>query len=251
MNNLSTDKILNVAAAVALASLASPVTALSHLDIGSGTGALISLLQSKCSHIESTACDYTDELMKISGQRVDIADLNCEALPYEANSFDLVTCTEVVEHLENYRRVIRDIFRVTRAGGVVVLSTPNILNLNSRLRNLFFGFANLFGPLPVSRSESYSTGGHITPVSFFYLAHTLAESGFTDIRLEVDKSQRSSMPKLALLWPLIALRGYLIKRKEISKYKTIDETNKDITDKINSMKILLGRTIVVSARKPA
>ncbi len=100
--------------------------------------------------------------MQVAGLKVDIANLNEESLPYPAESFDIVTCTEVIEHLENYRRLIREIFRVTKPGGSVIFSTPNILNLQSRLRFLFFGFWNLFGPLPVGRAETYSTVGHIT-----------------------------------------------------------------------------------------
>jgi 2-polyprenyl-3-methyl-5-hydroxy-6-metoxy-1,4-benzoquinol methylase len=57
----------------------------------------------------------------------------------------LVTCIETVEDLENYREVVREIYRVLQPGGVAVFSTPNILNLRSRLRYLSSGFYNLFG----------------------------------------------------------------------------------------------------------
>lgn len=247
---LSTDKILNAAAELAISSMKHKPGSIRHLDIGSGTGALISLLKKNCINIQSTACDYTDELMKIPCLQVDIVDLNSQDLPYASNTFDLVTCTEVIEHLENYRKLIRDIFRVLKPSGTVVFTTPNVLNLQSRVRYLYFGFANLFGPLPVSRADKFSTVGHITPVSFFYLAHTLAETGFIDIQLESDKAQRSAIPKLVLFWPIISFFGNLAKRKEIRKYKTIDCSNRAIADKINDIKMLLGRTIIVAAQKP-
>ena len=41
----------------------------------------------------------------------------------------------------------------------------------------------------------------------------------------------------------------IIKKKEISKYKTVDDTNIDAVNQLNSLKILLGRTIVVTAKK--
>ena len=49
---------------------------------------------------------------------------------YKDKSFDVVTATEVIEHLENPRLFLRDINRVLKPGGLCVLSTPNILNLN-------------------------------------------------------------------------------------------------------------------------
>ena len=221
------------------------------MDIGSGTGELVALIRETHPNVESHACDYTDSLMQVDGLKVDIANLNEENLPYAAERFVLVTCTEVIEHLENYRRLVREIFRVTKPGGTVIFTTPNILNLQSRLRFLFFGFWNLFGPLPVGRAESFSTVGHITPVSYFYLAHAIAESGFVLNQLEIDKPQCSAMPKMLVLWPFIALMGFIAKQREIRKYKTVDNSNKGIVESINSVKILLGRTIIVVAQKPS
>lgn len=163
-------------------------------------------------NIETYACDYIDSLMKVTGQKVDIANLNEDNLPYADECFDLVTCTEVIEHLENYRRLVREVFRVTKPGGAAIFTTPNVLNLQSRIRFLFFGFWSLFGPLPIGRAESYSTVGHITPVSYFYLAHALSESGFALSQLEIDKPQRTAMPKLLVLYPFIALFGFFAKQ---------------------------------------
>jgi len=247
---LSTDLILNKVVEIATPHLARAASGPTHLDIGSGTGALIASLRALNPGLVSSACDYTPSLMAIPGQRVDVVNLNEGGLPYAGESFDLVSCTEVIEHLENYRRLVRDVFRVVKPGGLAVFTTPNVLSLQSRVRTLFFGFANLFGPLPVARQETFSTTGHITPISYFYLAHALAESGFGDITLAIDKPQRSALPKLLIFWPFIALFGALAKRREVSKYKTVDGSNEAMVDAINSLPMLLGRTIVVSARKP-
>ncbi len=241
---LSTDLILGKVVALAHPVLRGGGT---HLDIGSGTGVLIRLIREAYPNVKTFACDYTDSLMKVENQKVEIANLNEDALPYASSTFDLVTCTEVIEHLENYRKLIREVFRVTKPGGAAIFTTPNVLNLQSRLRFFYFGFWNLFGPLPVGRAESYSTVGHITPVSYFYLAHALAEAGFVVRRLEIDKPQRSAIAKVWLYWPFIALFGFLARQREVRRYRTIDKTNIDIVRRINSLPMLLGRTIIVMA----
>jgi len=219
-----------------------------YLDIGSGRGTLITRVKSKLK-VESAACDYTDTLMQVPGQKVDIANLNHERLPYEDATFDVVTATEVIEHLEDFRQVVREIHRVLKPGGVCILSTPNILNLNSRLRFLTFGFWNLFGPLPVKHSALYSTGGHINPVSWFYVAHALLDAGFPEVTPHIDRRQRSAMPKLVLLYPFIKLFGAWAMRKERLRYKTLDEANEPLVTAMSSVDMLLGRTIITKSVK--
>lgn len=219
-----------------------------HLDIGSGTGELIELMQKEFK-VTSTACDYTDQLMQIPGQKVDVVDLNTEALPYPDATFDLVTMTEVVEHIEHHHRTMREIYRILKPGGLVVLSTPNILNVKSRLRFMWFGYWNLFGPLHVKDSARHCTGGHINPISSFYLSHALLDAGFKNVTLTVDKVQNSSLIPLVFLWLPIRFFGWLAWRKEVRRYQTIDEHNVELVRAMNSTPVLLGRTVVAGVEK--
>ncbi len=219
-----------------------------HLDVGSGRGQLIKAMKDRFG-VESSACDYTDTLMQLAGQKVDVANLNHEGLPYADNTFDLVTATEVIEHLEHYRETVREFYRILKPGGVCILSTPNILNIKSRMRFLTSGYWNLFGPLPVRNSNLYTTGGHINPVSSFYIGHTMMDAGFDDVKFSVDKYQRSSIPAFIFFYLPIKFFGALARNKEVSKYKTIDAHNAPLVDAMNRNDVLLGRTIIVCAVK--
>jgi len=219
-----------------------------HLDLGSGTGNLIRRVQQEYS-IQSFACDYTDEFMELDGIHVDVVDLNEGKLPYDSNFFDLVTFTEVIEHLENYRAIIREINRVLKPEGVLVITTPNVLNMKSRLRFLTTGFWSMFGPLHVGETAIESTGGHITPIPYPYLAHALMDAGFKMPVLSTDKFQFPSIYWSVLFFIPVIFIASLQWRKEKNKYKTIDQFNKPIIDTINKPIMLLGRSIVVLAQK--
>jgi len=243
---LSTPKILG--GALAMIRRFSPKPNSAYLDIGAGHGQLIALVQKEFS-VQPRVCDYTTELLRLPGIKVDVADLNHEPLPYADATFDLVTCTEVIEHLEHYRFTLREIYRVLKPGGILVVTTPNILNLKSRVRFLCYGFYNLFGPLHFMESALHSTGGHINPVSYFYLAHSLTDAGFTGILSAVDKHQRTSWAWVVPLWLPIKIGAWFAHRREVDKCKTVDASNEVFVQHMNSLDILLGRTIILGCRK--
>jgi SAM-dependent methyltransferase len=220
-----------------------------HLDVGSGTGELLRLVRAHYP-FRSFACDYTDKLAQVPGLKIDTVDLNREMLPYGENRFALVTCIETIEHLENYRQVVREIYRVLEPSGVAVFSTPNILNLRSRLRYLSSGFYNLFGPLAPDESDVHSTRGHINPVSWFYLSHALLSAGFRDLKVTIDKYQRRSLLIFPLLIGPVRVANWIVYRRDKNTYGTVDERNAWAVRAINSPNLLLGRTLIVAAVKP-
>src|SRR6187431_2377445 len=56
-----------------------------YLDIGSGKGELLTQIASRFPGLQAFACDCTDQLMKRPGQKVAVADLNHEPLPFKDN----------------------------------------------------------------------------------------------------------------------------------------------------------------------
>ncbi|MDQ6622354.1 MAG: class I SAM-dependent methyltransferase [Verrucomicrobiota bacterium] len=243
---LGTDKIIR--AVLAQVRALAPDLRGTYLDVGAGNGELIDRVMREFP-VTVRACDYRADLITLGDVTVDVVNLNTDTLPYADASFDLVTCTEVIEHLEDFRHAIREISRVLRPGGVFIVSTPNVLNLRSRLRYLLFGFANMFGPLQLGDQRHHSTHGHINPIGYFYLAHALHASGLSEISVTVDKRQRGSLFALALLWLPLRLHNTWALRKERTKYHTLDRGNEPFVRAMNSLDLLLGRTIIVGCRK--
>ena len=220
-----------------------------HLDVGSGTGELLRLVRARYP-FRSFACDYTDKLLSVPGAEIHTADLNRDPLPYGDNRFALVTCIETIEHLENFRRIVGETYRVLQPGGIAIFSTPNILNLRSRFRYLSSGFYNLFGPLAPDESAIHTTRGHINPVSWFYLSHALMSAGFRSLKINVDKYQRRSL--LAFPFVIVPLHAtnWIVSHRDRNTYRTLDERNAWAVREMNSPQLLLGRTLIVTAVKP-
>jgi 2-polyprenyl-3-methyl-5-hydroxy-6-metoxy-1,4-benzoquinol methylase len=82
------------------------------------------------------------------------ADLEREPIPLPPASADVVVAIETIEHLENPRAFCRELARVLRPGGWLVITTPNQLSLLSLLsliaRNRFAAFPDAGYPVHCS-----------------------------------------------------------------------------------------------------
>jgi ubiquinone/menaquinone biosynthesis C-methylase UbiE len=75
--------------------------------------------------------NYVAETRKIfNAEKI---DLERDRLPYEDESFDLITCNQVLEHLKNYRKAIEEMIRVSKKGGYIVFGIPNLAHLINRI----------------------------------------------------------------------------------------------------------------------
>lgn len=220
-----------------------------HLDIGAGSGLLLKQVRQRFP-VDQSACDYSANFMKHSDVSVDLIDLDRGQLPYPDASFDFITCVETIEHLENFRALFREMHRILKPGGFVIITTPNILNLRSRLRYLNFGFYNMFGPLHVRKQKNFDTRGHISPTSWFYLGHALLQTGFENLSVTVDRLQRRSIFGLAFFyWPIRLFGALSLALERRSNIASITEENEQLVRDMNRIEILLGRTLIISARK--
>lgn len=54
-----------------------------------------------------------------------IHDLNKFPYPFPKNYFDLIYCSHILEHLDDYERVLKEIHRIARRGAKVVIKVPH------------------------------------------------------------------------------------------------------------------------------
>jgi 2-polyprenyl-3-methyl-5-hydroxy-6-metoxy-1,4-benzoquinol methylase len=108
--------------------------------------------------------------------RVIEADINRVELP--AESFDLILCTEVVEHLSDSRPAIAEMYRMLRPEGVLLLSTPqpwSPLELSAKIAFL----PGIVSLVRLIYREPILETGHINLMSQKKLTRQVEAAGFT------------------------------------------------------------------------
>jgi 2-polyprenyl-3-methyl-5-hydroxy-6-metoxy-1,4-benzoquinol methylase len=224
-------------------------------DIGAGEGFFSQLLGE---HVKSklgleppeviTACDIFPEYFRYSSVSC-LKILPDGRLPYDDSSIDIACSLEVIEHVEDQFAFTRELHRILRPGGLAIISTPNILNLNSRWRNLHSGFATLFDPLLLSSADPVHTSGHINPVSYYYLAYQLRRAGFVATSVAYDRFKDSARFLLIICGPMIWIGNQLFKRRLESRKKDVASENASILGDMWSLRMLTSRSVIAIARK--
>lgn len=97
------------------------------LDAGCGTGLFSEYACRRGAEV--TSMDVGEGLLaevakKCESTRV-VGDV--QALPFEDSAFEVVLCTEVIEHVASPMQGVAELARVLQPGGVLVLTTPNRL----------------------------------------------------------------------------------------------------------------------------
>ena len=146
------------------------------LDLGAGRGELSTSLAAR--GYDVTAVERYGPQFEAAVPLVD-ADLN-EPFPFGDESFDSAMAIEILEHLENPRRFLRELARTLRPGGVAIVSTPNLTSVLSRFLFAASGQWDLFFNHTWRLRDPYSSlvHGHITPVTRWLLEHHARDAGF-------------------------------------------------------------------------
>jgi 2-polyprenyl-3-methyl-5-hydroxy-6-metoxy-1,4-benzoquinol methylase len=143
------------------------------LDVGCGSGRLYEAVGHRCGRYVGV------DVVRYEGLPPEVEflalDLETGVVPLPDGAADVVAAVETIEHLENPRAFLRELVRLTRPGGWVVVTTPNQLSLLSKLTLVFKNQFNAF--------QDGSYPAHLTALLEIDLRRMAAECGLAEVAI--------------------------------------------------------------------
>jgi SAM-dependent methyltransferase len=147
-----------------------------------------------------------------------------------------------MEHLENPFNAVREFSRLLKAGGKLILSFPNYLNIERRLRFLITG---LFSRVPSPKKFGKERFDqlwmlHLYPLTYPIVKLILEHYGFVILQIAKDKEKQRMKWLLPVVW-MIRLYCSFWPREKKEGYQ-LDET-------LSPELIMGGNTLILVAEK--
>ena len=169
------------------------LTGTSVLDLGSGTGAAFAQLI----NYETTALDPDKKMLELNIFENKILG-TAENLPFDDNSFDVIMCNHVLEHVQDDRKVMSEFFRVMNKGGWGIFQVPIDYN-----RKETFDDPSITDPK--EREKHYWQDDHLRLYGLDY-GKILSEAGFEVVEdafvkeLDPKLVERYALPKDEIIY---------------------------------------------------
>lgn len=138
-----------------------------------------------------------------------------EKLPPEMNLLDYITAFDVIEHHPDPAKLIREIHRRLRPGGIVVISTHDIGNPLAKFYRANWRYIN-----PI---------GHLTYFTRQTLSQLLTQNGFRILHIEGIHTIDDSRPAEIRNWVVQFLRVIVLRSMIITIYKPITNRYQNLT----------------------
>ena len=209
------------------------------LDAPCGDGSLAATLRQ--AGYDAHGVDIHSAGADLLGPAYHDEDLN-DRLPFADASFDAVLSIEGIEHLEDRYGYLRELHRVLKPHGTLILTTPNIVGVRSRVRFFGSGFYHRDGrPLREVERDPFH---HIALGTLADLRYALHTSGF---RLTVVSHTHIKPVSYLYGWlvPWMWLYTAIAFRKETDASQR--RANRDIRSALFSKSVLFGENLLLTA----
>jgi len=172
------------------------------IDIGCGDGYLLKEIAKDFPQIDLFGIDLSENRVETAKKFVPRAVFktgDAQDVPFKDETFDIVVCSEVIEHCPDDMKVLAELYRILKTNSFLILTVPNLYTLES-ISKLLIG--KRIAPPPY----------HLREYSYNQLIRKIKESGFKILKFQ---SIGFYIPKMSLFFKSRSLTTFLFSLAKI------------------------------------
>lgn len=229
------------------------------VDFPTGNGITSRILRE--AGAEPIPCDLFPEYFKVDDLECIKMDINAE-LPIEKQSVDGVICQEGIEHFTDQLKAFQSFNKITRTGGMLLITTPNYSNIRAKLSYLLGEserFNSMLAPNELDSIWMSSGGseiyyGHIFLIGIQKLRTLGKLAGYKIKKVHFTRAKSTSVLLLPFFYPFIYLSNLLAYSTRMRKNLDFDADTKrksyrEIFKLATNAKILVDGHLMVEFEK--
>lgn len=148
----------------------------SILDVGCGTGAILSMVTDEYRHVKAYGIDFSEKMIEkaseILGRKAQLTVGESDSLPWSDDFFDLVVCNSSFHHYPEPVKTLTEMRRVLRPSGRVIIADPWWTDTIRFLINLYL-------------KSPFNFGGDVRIYGEQEMVGFLAGCGFVNVEYEI------------------------------------------------------------------
>lgn len=106
------------------------------LDVGVGLGRLLEKIKSNHKNVDAYGIDIAKPyLLQAQAKGIDVCFSKIEDMPYRDEFFDMILCTDVLEHVLDINLCVSKVLAVLKKGGILIVRVPYREDLSPYLKS--------------------------------------------------------------------------------------------------------------------
>ncbi len=130
---------------------------------------------------------------------IEFAVMDAEHTQFDDESFDIVLADEMIHHSDNLPGLIKEMYRVTKTGGITVISDHNRLSIPSELLRTLYFRSKKERVFTAKEIEQYMLKSQFSDICYKHIIMTLPSHNLPKVLMDINYAVEAIIERIPFL----------------------------------------------------